>query len=110
MDRPEPGPGPEPGLVRCPTCRASQAWSETCRRCQSDLRLLREIARAAERHRAACLAHLRAGRVAAARRSARRFHALTASPESRRLLAVCALRDRDWAAAAPLARRLLDAD
>jgi hypothetical protein len=94
------------GTVRCPTCRTVQAWSDTCRRCKSDLRLLREFASAYERSRRACLDHLRAGRPRAARRAASRFHALAASDESLRLLAVTTLVCGDHPTALALARRL----
>ena len=29
---------------RCPTCRATQAWSDECRRCGTDISLLRRLA------------------------------------------------------------------
>ena len=67
----------------------SQAWSDTCRRCKSDLRLLREFAARLPEHRDSCLRHLRAGRPAAAAGTPRRCHAIAPDAESRRLLAVC---------------------
>lgn len=99
---PEP---PDAATVRCPTCRAAQPWSDTCRRCQSDLRLLRAVAGAYRRSRRACLRHLRDGHPRAAWRAARHAHALVPSAEARRLLAVSALRAGDWTRAAELARR-----
>lgn len=39
------------GGVRCPTCHAEQEWSDVCRRCKCDLRLLRSMAEACRRHR-----------------------------------------------------------
>ena len=104
-----PGPAPRPGtgadLVRCPTCRAVQEWSDACRRCRSDLRLLREFASAYRRDRRACLEALRSGRPGAAWPLARRCQALRGDAESLRLLAVVALCRGDWATAAALARR-----
>ena len=56
-----PDADPAPGMVRCPTCRALQEWSDACRRCRSDLRLLRASAAAYERSRRACLEAVRSG-------------------------------------------------
>ncbi len=96
-----------PNTVRCPTCRAVQEWSDTCRRCKSDLRLLREVAVASERHRRLCLEQLRARFSLAAQLSAERVHALRADDESRRLLALTALHCGDWVAAQALAQSVL---
>ncbi len=90
--------------MRCPTCRALQKWSDTCRRCRSDLRLLRELNDAYQQTRRACLARLRAGEFRAALRLAEQGHALSASANSTRLRAVCALLAGDWPTAASLAR------
>jgi hypothetical protein len=92
----------DPETVRCPTCRASQPWSDACRRCKSDLRLLREFAEAYEQSRRACLDHLRQGRLREARAAANRCLELSPDPTSRRLLALVALRSGDWTAAAAL--------
>jgi hypothetical protein len=98
-------PGPiAPQTVRCPTCRASQPWSDTCRRCRSDLRLLREFAEGYEHARLECLDHLRRGRLREARDAARRCLALSPDAGARRLLALVALQSGDWPAAASLAR------
>jgi hypothetical protein len=94
-------------MVRCPTCRALQPWSDTCRRCRADFRLLRACAAAYRQDRRACLEHLRAGSPRAALHAARRCHALRPDAESRRLLALAALQAGDWATAAELARRLV---
>ena len=104
---PNPDAALPPNTVRCPTCRAVQEWSDTCRRCKSDLRLLREFAASYERSRRACLDELRAGHPCAARRAAQHCHALRAGAESRRLLAVAALHCGDWPTAAALAHRVL---
>jgi hypothetical protein len=97
----------ETATVRCPTCRAVQEWSESCRRCKTDLRLLLDVADAYLRGRLRCLLRLRAGRPRAALRAARLCHELRADEESARLLAVCALLCEDWETAAALAQ---DAD
>ena len=100
---PGPAAGPAPDAVRCPTCRAVQEWSETCRRCKTDLRLLRDVAAAYRRSHRRCLLHLREGRPFEALRSARLCHWLRADDESTQLLAVCALLCEDWATATVLA-------
>jgi hypothetical protein len=93
--------------VRCPTCRAVQEWSDTCRRCKSDLRLLRAFASASLRCRRACLEQLRSGHPRAALQAAERYHAIRADAESRRWLALAALRAGDWATAETMARRVI---
>jgi hypothetical protein len=97
---------PDRETVRCPTCRAVQEWSDACRRCKSDLRLLREVSAAYFRSRARCLLALLAGHPLAALRAARRCHTLRADADSRRLLAVSALLAGDWATAAAMAHDL----
>jgi hypothetical protein len=92
--------------VRCPTCRAEQEWSDTCRRCKSDLRLLRAFAAAYQRSRSACLEHLRQGEGRAAMAAARRCYELRPDAESRRLLALAALECGDWATATAVARTI----
>jgi hypothetical protein len=96
--------GPDPLTVRCPTCRAVQDWSDTCRRCKCDLRLLRQLAGSYHRHRRSCLKALFAGRIDAARVHALRCDHLVPGAASRRLLAVSALLADDWADALALAR------
>jgi hypothetical protein len=98
---------PTSSTVRCPTCRAEQDWSDTCRRCKSDLGLLRALASAYRRNRRACLEHLRDGNSGEALRAARRCDQIKADTESRRLLALAALQGGDWATAADLAWRIL---
>jgi hypothetical protein len=89
------GSRPNTGL-RCPTCGAKQAWTDTCRRCRSDLRLLHEALAAYQRHRRSSLSALNSGRLASAIRHARRCQELRPGPESYRLLAVCQLLRGDW--------------
>jgi hypothetical protein len=96
----------DPETVRCPTCRASQAWSDSCRRCKSDLRLLREFARAHDEARRECLERLKEGRTSEARGAARRCLELSPDAHSRRLLALAALRAGDWNTAAAIGRSI----
>ncbi|HEY2252392.1 MAG TPA: hypothetical protein VGH74_15065 [Planctomycetaceae bacterium] len=96
-------PNPHPASLRCPTCRAQQAWSDTCRRCKCDLRLLRAADEAYEGHRVQCLIDLRDNRPLSAIACARECDRLRPGDESRKLLAVCALIAGDWATAMSLA-------
>jgi hypothetical protein len=96
-----------PDTVRCPTCRAEQEWSDTCRRCKSDLRLLRALEGTYRQSRRACLEHLRQGNAHAALEAARTCYKIKPDAASRRLMAVAALHGGDWATAADLARRSL---
>ncbi len=93
--------------VRCPTCRAAQPWSDACRRCKSDLRLLREAAEEYAALRAGCLSKLRHNQLAAALERARQCVALHDDVSSRRLLAVCELVNGNWTAARARARQVL---
>ena len=93
-----------PDQVRCPTCRALQEWSDSCRRCRCDLRLLR----------AACSAH----QITAAVAFSNSTPASRTSPwatlcavtnclpgaDSLRLLALCALAREEWETALELAQ------
>jgi len=90
--------------VCCPTCKAVQEWSDTCRRCKCDLALLRSVAEASRESRRRCLLLLRAGRVAEALRQARRCYTLRPDEHSARLLAVCCLLGKRWAEALSIAR------
>jgi hypothetical protein len=90
--------------LRCPTCGARQGWVDTCRRCKSDLRLLRAALEAYEGHRRAALLALDVGRLDAAVHHAHRCHELRPGPESHGLLAVCKLLRGDWPDAAEMAR------
>lgn len=82
--------------MRCPTCRATQEWSNECRRCRCDLTLLWEANQAADDLRRRCLWELNAGSPGRALAFARSYDALTANADSRELLAVCALLAGDW--------------
>lgn len=93
-----------PKRMRCPTCGAEQAWSDTCRRCRCDLRLLRAAEQAYQRHRRQCLDGLARGQIEIALHHASRTHRLKPSIESSRLLAVCNLLSERWPQALQLAR------
>jgi hypothetical protein len=91
--------------MRCPTCGARQGgWVDACRRCKSDLRLLRAALGAYERRWRAALAALDEERYDDAAAHARRCRELRPGTESRRLLAVCQLLRGDWTEATELAR------
>jgi len=77
--------------LRCPVCRARQAWSVACRRCDADLSLLLAVARRARDARAQAIEALREGRAEAALALAQAAHELRPGPGSRRLLAACRL-------------------
>ena len=95
--------------LRCPTCGAKQGWTDTCRRCRSDLRLLREALAAYQRHRRSSLRDLHAGRLESALRHARRCQELRPGSEAQRLLTVCQLLRGDWLDAVELARTVDEA-
>ena len=93
--------------MRCPTCRAEQAWSDTCRRCKSDLRLLRDFAREYDARRTECLLLLRQNNAPAALEQARIAGAIHANDESRQLLAVCEFLNSNFSAAVSHVRATL---
>ncbi len=90
--------------ARCPTCRATQDWSDTCRRCKSDLRLLRAFTEEHVRVKRAGLHAINEGDARSATRHARAYHALQPGPDSRRLLALAAFLRGDWEEAIALVR------
>lgn len=96
--------------MRCPTCGVRQPWSDACRRCKSDLRLLREAAEEYAALRRECLLSIRRNRTRAALELARRCRTLHDDDDSRRLLAVCELLNGDWCSAHSLAFQLMAGD
>lgn len=90
---------PVPEMMRCPTCRAEQAWSDTCRRCRSDLRLLKALETEYREHRELCLSNFREGRKQAALEHAQACVRVRPDEAARQLLAVCSLISGDWPAA-----------
>ena len=93
--------------INCPTCRAAQVWSDTCRRCKCDLSLLRAMADHYDALRRQCLASLRENLPRSALEHARQCFALRTDDEARRLLAVCELLNGNWPSARDLATQLL---
>jgi tetratricopeptide (TPR) repeat protein len=85
--------------LRCPTCGARQVWADTCRRCKSDLRLLRSALEAYELHRRGGLLALDAGRLDEALHHAQRCYELRPGPDSHQLLAICQLLRGEYAQA-----------
>jgi hypothetical protein len=81
---------------RCPTCGAQQEWTDRCRRCKSDLRLLRAALETYERHRELCLQSVDADEIRTAFHHAQSCHYLRPGTETHRLLALCFLLAEDW--------------
>ncbi|MCY4605891.1 MAG: hypothetical protein OXE49_16795 [Gemmatimonadetes bacterium] len=86
----------------CPTCKAPYRGGLCCHRCQTDLRQVLAVERAAGRHRRWAQAALERGCGTQARACARRACALHRSPDSLKVRALVALADGDF----PLAVRL----
>lgn len=98
--------GTTPALAcRCPVCGAQQPWSDACRRCHCDLRLLRAAAETWEDQRRRCLVHLRRGETAEALAAAEACWRIAPNSHAARLRAVCRLLAKDWRGAL-LASRL----
>ena len=89
-------------MERCPTCRAQYRGGLCCHRCQTDLRQVLAVERAAVRHQRSARAALRRGCRAQARAGAGRACALHRSTDSLKVRALVALADGDF----PLALRL----
>ena len=94
--------------MRCPTCRAVQPWSDACRRCKCDLRLLRRAAWAYEQSRAACLAAVNDGQLDDAIHWASECLRIQPDFDARRLTAVCYLLSGQWDAACELADQAVE--
>jgi hypothetical protein len=85
--------------MRCPVCRADNATGPSCRRCRADLSLLFEVEE--RRQRALAAAARYAARIEGARAAhfAAEAHLLRRDEDSRRLLAIGRLLQRDFAGA-----------
>ena len=92
---------PEASAMRCPICRATQPWSDTCRRCGGDLSLLVQTRRAAHHARREALVALRAGDTTTALTHAERAHELEPGEATHRLLLACRLATAFTEALAP---------
>jgi len=90
--------------LRCPTCNAAQAWSDECRRCKSDLSLLRRVIQSRQQFCEFALHAIREQRYFAALDAAQRAHELYPDTNSRRLLASCQMLTGNWLQAVRLAR------
>ena len=82
--------------MTCPTCNARQVWSDECRRCKTDLSLLRQIWQTAEAERRQCLRELAAGQPHLALRHAHRYAAYVGRAQASRLVRVCSLLCENW--------------
>lgn len=97
---------PEHGL-RCPTCRAAQEWSDTCRRCKCDLQLLRQVHESRVTARQQALRAIQRGDYRAALSSAERLFTLDPDEPARQLVAVCRLLNGDFPGARAIAAQLV---
>jgi hypothetical protein len=82
--------------MRCPVCKAENSQGPACRRCKADLSLLFALEEQRGRALQSARQELVAGRWAQAHAQAARADRLRSDDESRRLLAVAALLDRDF--------------
>ena len=89
--------------LRCPTCNASQVWSDECRRCKSDLRFLRQVVEAQRAHHHFALQAFAQGRYLTALVEAQHAYDLYPDAEGRQLLASCHLMAGNWQQAVQLA-------
>ena len=92
----------ETGELRCPTCGARQAWSDTCRRCKCDLSLVHHVQRRLRTLRRRCLSQLRDQRLTESLGTAQRCYELSAEAANARLLALCHLLNGNWVLALKL--------
>ena len=82
--------------MRCPVCKAENAQGPQCRRCKADLSLLFDLEDQRARALASARLALARGHGREARREAARADWLRSDGESRRLLAVAYLIERDF--------------
>lgn len=78
-------------MDRCPTCRAIYREGDVCYRCQTDLRQVLAVERAAARCRQQALTELHSRRIYSAYDYARRACELHRSPDSIKALALVSL-------------------
>ena len=90
--------------LHCPTCNASQDWSDVCRRCKCDLSLVVTLLRRRERLQDTCRRELLAGQYEEARHAALACRAISNDPDTIRLLAVSCLASGRTAAAVRVAQ------
>ena len=92
----------EAGELRCPTCGARQAWSDTCRRCKCDLSLVHQVQQRLRTLRRRCLSQLRDQQLGESLDTAKLCCELSAEAANTRLLALCHLLNENWALALEL--------
>ena len=96
-------------MDRCPTCRAVYREGDVCYRCQTDLRQVLAVERAAARCRQQALTELQSRRVYSAYDYARRACELHRSPDSIKALALVSLALRKFDDALALWREYREA-
>jgi hypothetical protein len=85
--------------MRCPVCKAENVQGPQCRRCKADLALLVAVEARRRQELQAARRCLAAGLWAQALTHAAEAHWLQSDEESRQLLAVASLLNRDFASA-----------
>jgi hypothetical protein len=85
--------------MRCPVCKAENVQGPQCRRCKADLGLLFALEGRRRQELGAARRSLASGRWPEAVRHAAQAHWMRRDEESRRLLAVAHLLNRDFPAA-----------
>jgi len=89
-------------MERCPTCGGRYRGGDTCGRCQTDLRQILRIERAASRFRERAIASLHAGQTHTAHTHARAACQAHRCPDSIQVAALTSLACRDFKAALAL--------
>ena len=72
-------------MLHCPICRALLNDADTCRRCRTELKQVRDVERLGRELVGAAMHFLALGNTAAAMRLLRRAHVVHATPEVRLL-------------------------
>lgn len=85
--------------MTCPTCGARQVPADACRRCHSDLRMVRSVRSQSEETRRQCRALLSNRRLKRATEAAHRALAQSHDEASLRILATCYLLQGNFPAA-----------
>lgn len=85
--------------MRCPVCKAENPQGPQCRRCKADLSLLFALEEQRQRALAEARNSLRCGQCQVAAEHAETANCLRSDDESRRLIALAHLLDRDFASA-----------
>ena len=91
-------------MEQCPTCSARYRGGDSCHRCQTDLRQVLAVERAARYHRLQAGQALRRGCVSEAREHAQNACDFHRSPDSVKVLAITTLAERNFRATLALWR------